>query len=415
MRKTAFYLAASLLAPAAQAYSVLTHEAIIDTAWEPGIKPLLLKRFPQASPDDLLKAHAFAYGGCIIQDMGYYPFGSRFFSDLTHYVRSGDFVVNLIRDAQDLDEYAFALGALAHYAADNEGHPLGVNPAVPLEYPKMRRKYGALATYEDDPTDHIRVEFGFDVLQVARGRYAPKAYHDFIGFEVSKPLLERAFGDTYSLEVKDVFKNLDLALGTYRHAVSGVIPAMTKAAWSTRKDELVKEQPGLTRRQFTYNLSKASYRKEWDRTYEQPGVGARVLGFFLRILPKVGPLKALKFKAPTPQAESYFEESFDQTMALYTKLLAETGGGQLQLVNRNFDTGQPIQPAKYRMADDAFAKLAEKLAEKEPAEVGSQVRQDILAYFNDPELPFGTKKDPKEWQKTLAAVNKLKGEAAATQ
>ncbi len=415
VRKAALCLAASLLVPAGQAYSVLTHEAIIDTAWEQNIKPLLLKRFPQASSDDLLQAHAYAYGGCIIQDMGYYPFGSRFFSDLTHYVRSGDFVVHLIRDSQDLNEFAFSLGALAHYAADNEGHPLAVNLAVPLEYPKLRRKFGARATYEEDPTAHIRVEFGFDVLQVARGRYAPKAYHDFIGFEVSKPLLERAFRDTYSLEMNDVFKNLDLALGTYRHAVSAVIPAMTKAAWSTRKDDLIKQQPGLTRRKFIYNLSKASYRKDWDRNYEEPGVGARVLGFFLRILPKVGPLKALKFKAPAPQAEADFEKSFDLTITLYTKLLADSGQGRLQLVNRNFDTGQPIEPAKYGMADNAFAKLAEKLSEKDPGAIDSRLRADILAYFKDPELPFGTKKDAKEWAKTLAALDKLKAETAATE
>src|SRR6266536_2356088 len=103
------------LAQTAPAYSVLTHEAIIDTTWKDDIAPLLLKRFPDATPDQLRKAHAYAYGGAIIQDMGYYPLGSKFFSDLTHYVSSGDFVLNLIAEAGDLNEYAFALGSLAHY------------------------------------------------------------------------------------------------------------------------------------------------------------------------------------------------------------------------------------------------------------------------------------------------------------
>src|SRR5579863_1152623 len=224
-----------LLCPALSSYSVLTHEAIIDTAWGQSIKPILLARFPNATPDDLREAHAYAYGGCILQDMGYYPFGSKFFSDLVHYVRSGDFVANLIRESQDLNEYAFALGALDHYAADNEGHSIAVNASVPIEYPKLRKKYGKTVTYADDPVAHIKVEFSFDALQVGRGAYAPQAYHDFIGFQVSKSLLERAFHDTYSLNLTDVFSDLDLALGTYRHTVSSLIPTMTKAAWHLKR------------------------------------------------------------------------------------------------------------------------------------------------------------------------------------
>src|SRR5512140_958536 len=124
----------------ASAYSVLTHEAIIDSTWDSAIRPLLLKRFPLATAEEVTQAHAYAYGGCIIQDLGYYPFGSKFFSDLTHYVRSGDFILAMLRESQDLDEYAFALGALAHYAADNNGHRMATNPSVPILYPKLRLK-----------------------------------------------------------------------------------------------------------------------------------------------------------------------------------------------------------------------------------------------------------------------------------
>src|ERR1700674_1281772 len=288
-------LSALLLCPALQAYSVLTHEAIIDTAWIQNIQPLLLKRFPNATPDDLTQAHAHAYGGCIIQDMGYYPFGSHFFSDLLHYVRTGDFVVNLVQESQTLDEYAFALGSLAHYAADTQGHSIAVNLSVPLVYPKLEKKFGHVITYADDVVSHLRVEFSFDVLQVARGNYAPQAYHDFIGFQVSKEVLERAFHDTYSLQLKDIFGSLDLALGTYRYMVSGLMPEMTRVAWSLKKKELQKSQPRITRRAFVYNMSKASYRKEWGKTYEQPGIGARLVSCLIRILPKIGPLKALSY------------------------------------------------------------------------------------------------------------------------
>jgi len=208
---TALSLLLVFSAPTASGYSVLTHEAIIDSTWDSAIRPLLLKRFPLATAEELTRAHAYAYGGCIIQDLGYYPFGNKFFSDLTHYVRSGDFIVNLVRDSQELNEYAFALGALSHYAADNHGHPMAVNRAVPLFYPKLGLKFGKLVTYADDPFSHGKTEFAFDVFQAAKGRYASAAYKSFIGFEVSKPLLERAFEDTYGIRLEKVFMNIDLA------------------------------------------------------------------------------------------------------------------------------------------------------------------------------------------------------------
>ncbi len=401
----AFALAAAL---PLHAYSVLTHEAIIDSAWEANIKPLLLKRFPASTPDDLRKAHAYAYGGCIIQDMGYYPFGSHFFSDLLHYVRSGDFVVNEIAASQDLDEYAFALGSLAHYAADNNGHAIAVNPSVGVEYPKLEAEYGRVVTYAENPTAHLRVEFGFDVLQVGRGNYAPQSYHDFIGFETSKDLLERAFLATYGIELKDVFKDLDLALATYRRAVSGVIPEMTKVAWALEKKQLMKANPSLNRRNFVYNLSRASYRREWKEKFQEPGIGARVIAFFIRILPKVGPLKAAKPKPPTPQTATWFEDSFDRTLDAYRGMLAQAAAGHVQLVNTNFDTGRPIQPATYTLADDAYAKLAVELTEHSAGSIDPKVRDNVLAYFHDPNLPFNGKKKPKDWARTLAAVDQLR-------
>src|ERR1017187_81621 len=210
------------------AYAVLAHEAIIDSAWDTNIRPLLLKRFPDATKEQLKEAHGYAYGGVIIQDMGYYPHGSHFFSDLTHYVRSGDFVLALLRDAKDIDGYAFALGALSHYAADNDGHLIGVNRAVPVLYPKLKKNYGNSVTYEKDPLAHIKTEFGFDVLEIAQGRFAPDSYHNFIGFGVSVPLLEQAFQETYGLDLKIVLSDEDKVLGSYRHDVSQLLPKATR-------------------------------------------------------------------------------------------------------------------------------------------------------------------------------------------
>jgi hypothetical protein len=366
-----------ILSQASLGYSVLTHQAIIDSAWEDSIKPLLLKRFPRTSPEQLREARAHSYGGAIIQDMGYYPFGSKLFTDLTHYVRSGEFIEALLTESRDLNEYAFALGALAHYTADSTGHPVGTNRAVPVVYPKMRAKYGSEVTYAEDPSSHIKLEFGFDVLQVARGQYAPEAYHDFIGFKVSKPVLERAFFKTYNLELKDVFGNLDLAIGTYRKTVSDIIPRMTKAAWEAKKDEIEKARPGITREKFLYNLSRADYEKEWGNQYDRPGVVSKTFAFLVRVLPKVGPLKALAFKMPTPEAERIFMESFNATLDGYRALLAQAKSGTLKLENKDFDTGRPTRAGEYKLADEAYANLLEKLASRNFQGVSPQLRENI--------------------------------------
>lgn len=369
-----------------RAYSVLTHEALIDRNWEREIKPLLLARFRTATEEQFKEARAYAYGGAIIQDMGYYPFGSKFFSNLAHYTRSGDFATALLRDAQDLNEYAFALGALAHYAADNEGHPAAVNRAVPLLYPKLRAKFGSNITYEDNPAAHLKTEFALDIVEVARGKYASESYHDFIGFKVSKPLLERAFSETYSIELKDQFRSLDLALGTYRYTVSKVIPELTATAWSTKKADIQKLQAGMTRRKFVYRMNSASYRKEWNQQYEKPGPGARFIAFMFHLLPKVGPFKALGFKEPTLEVEKLFESSFNDTMQRYHTLLGEVKENSLKLANDNFDTGKPTKLGDYRMADDTYAELLEHL-EKSKAGVSSELRTNILAFYGDSDAP----------------------------
>ena len=389
-------------------YSVLTHEEVVDLAWKDNFLPVLKKRFPTATDDDLKKAHAFAYGGSVMQDMGYYPFGNKFFSDLTHYVRSGDFIVNLLKEASDLNEYAFALGALAHYSADNSGHPT-INQVVALEFPKLAKKYGKEVTYEDNPKAHIRTEFGFDVTQVAKNRYTSDAYHDFIGFEISKPVLERAFLDTYAIPLSDVIKNEDMAFGTFRRAISKVIPEMTRVALTTRKKEIVAaETPNFRTRQFRYYLSRASYQKEWGRTYRQPGFGTRVLAFFFRFVPKIGPFKALDFKIPSKQTEYLYIASVDRTMENYAKLLQEAAAGRVQLTNTDFDTGHDTRAGEYGLTDKTYARLLDELAGHNFDQITHDLRANILAFYSDPNAPNATKKNPADWQKTEAEVEKLR-------
>lgn len=400
----------ALLALPASAYSVLTHETIIDAAWVQSIQPLLEARF-HPSPEELKRAHAYAYGGCIIQDAGYYPFGSKFFSDMAHYVRSGKFVLALLDSASNTDEYAFALGALAHYFADTHGHPLAVNPSVALLYPKLRRRYGAVMLYEQNPAAHMRTEFGFDVVQVAAGHYAPEAYRDFIGFEVAKPVLERAFVSVYGLELKDVFGSVDLALGTYRWAVSSIIPLTTKVAWEMKRDAITAAYPGITREKFLYNISRTDYERAWGREYRRPGIGARILAGVFRVLPKVGIFKPLAFRPPTPEAERLFMLSFNDTLAAYKRALSLLPQG-LTLVNLDLDTGQGTHPGEYELADRTYAQWLERLAAHHFKTVTPAIRADILRFYTSAGAA-AARRHSKRWQRALADLKALPDTAPA--
>jgi hypothetical protein len=352
----ALLLALFCSAQLAPAYSLLTHEQIVDITWQDGIRPALLARFPAATREQLRLAHAYAYGGSLIQDIGYYPFSDKFFTDLTHYVRSGDFVSNLIRESADLNEYAFALGSLAHYTSDISAHPF-INHAVALSFPQLKAKYGDRVTYVKDPKAHIRTEFGFDMVQIAKYRYTSDAYHDFIGFQVSKPVLERAVMRTYGLHLNEVLGPVDLAIGTFRRSVSLFIPAMTRIALVERRPELVKEDPNFNKKKFLYNLSRSEYERQWGKEYRRPSPIARLLAFVVRWVPKIGPLKALAFKNPTPETEDTYFKSVNQTVANCLKALHQVRDGNLNLQNMDCDTGEPCAAGEYLLTDRTYAQL----------------------------------------------------------
>ena len=391
------------------AYSVLTHQAIVDAAWEKNLKPVLLKHYPDATEEQLRKAHAHAYGGSIIQDMGYFPFGNPFFTDLVHYVRTGDFVENLITSSKTLDELAFSLGALAHYNADIYGHPIGTNRAVPIVYPKVKAKYGNTVTYADDPVSHIKTEFGFDVLQVARGNYAPENYRDFIGFEVAPEVLERAFLETYGIELKDVFVSLPLAIGTYRYTIRGLIPELTKAAWHAKKDEIMAANPDATHRKFVYRMRMARYHEQWGNCYDRPNLFTRFTASIIRVLPKIGPLKPLALVPPPPEAEKYFMESFNKTVDAYSvKLKQLESNPKPNLRNLQLDTGKPIAIGDYKLADETYEKLLLKNSDKDFKHMSTDLRENVIAFYKNEAKAREKAEDPKQWEKISEALVKLK-------
>ncbi len=351
-----------LLIPArpAAAYSVLSHEEVVDMAWLTTIVPMLKARFPNMTDADIVTAHSYAYGGSVIQDIGYYPFGNPYYSDLLHYVRTGDFVSSLIRESKDPNEYAFALGALAHYCGDVYGHP-AVNVATANEFPKDRKLFGHIVTYDNDKVAHLRTEFGFDVIQVAHGRYSQQNYRDFIGFQVSKTLLENAFQETYGVPMNSVMTHEDLAIATYRKAVSSIIPNMTAVAAKHYKKEIQAENPGYEKKKFIYRLHNTEFEKTYGKGYIHPGFGTRFLGFIVEHLPKIGPLKALKLSLPDADTQAIYLKSINTTVDNYKLSLAKVIPPQASVPGvptpaLPMKPAQPLDPAAVKAAASGQAK-----------------------------------------------------------
>lgn len=407
IRVSASILLCVLFVAPANAYSVLTHEELIDLLWDDSIRPLLLSRYPQTTPEELRQAHAYAYGGSVLQDLGYYPFGDHLFSDLTHYVRTGDFEKNMFLESTNVNELAFAVGTLAHYVSDIHGHPF-INRAVPIEYPKLRRKFGPVVTYDQARLEHLRTEFGFDVLQVARHRYPPQSFHDFIDFQVAKEQLERAFLRTYGVPLNSVLKREDLAIGTYRRAVSKVIPEMTKVALSSRGKQMAREIPNFNRKVFLYHISRADYEKTWGRDYTKPGPGARILAFLLRIVPKIGPFRGLSYQDPTPKTEDLYMQSVNQTVDALRKGLAQARRGEVSFAAFDLDTGVKSRAGEYDLADETFRELVRRLQKDQFAHTNAELRTAVLNYFTDFKPKLRNSSDSKRWAEDESALNLLK-------
>jgi hypothetical protein len=389
----------SVLARPAAAYSVLTHQAVIDSTWETCLVPLLHQHYPGATTGEMDEAKSYAYGGAIIQDMGYYPLGAEFFTDLTHYVRSGDFVRNLLDLARNRNEYAFALGALSHYVADNIGHPEGTNLIMPTVYPSLQAKYGAVVTYEKAPHRHTELEFSFDVVQVAAGRYRTQEYHKFIGFRVSKPVLERAFQQTYGLELGQVLFNIDVGIASFRFAVNQLLPAAARAAWHSQRKKIRQVSPRARRREYLYKTNKRKFEQEFGTEYEKPGFGARLMAKIINLLPKIGPLRTYAFKLPSAEGEAVFRKSYRAVLRGYCTLTHQQPKDTLASVplvpDTSLDTGQPTRPGSYNLADETYAEWLRELYQHHFENVPAAAKQHLLAYYADG-IPVATPEEEEE-------------------
>lgn len=397
---------------ASSAYSVVTHQAIIDLAWNDSIRPLLLSRFPRTTEEELLVAHAYAYGGCAIQDAGYYPFGNRFFSDLTHYVRTGDFVTSLFRNARDVNEYAFAVGALSHYVGDAIGHRDAINPATAIEYPKLAQKYGGTVTYEDASHPYVATEFSFDVDQTSRNRFAPDAYLRYVGLLVSRGLLERAFYETYGSELTRVLgRTTGAAIKSYRSSIRSFIPVFVKSEVVLHRGDFPRGDEAQSFALLRQHLEDVPYSPDWLSAYRAPGFGAHVLAVVIRILPPIGAISYLKIRGPNTRTEQMYFRSLERTIVIYDRRLDHLRllpAMPLYLANRDLDTGDWTTPGAYALTDQTYARLLHMITRRPGIVIPRDLKQDILDYYSVPDAPITTKRNHRKWAEVQADLAKLK-------
>jgi Zinc dependent phospholipase C len=370
--------------PGSSAYSVLTHEELIDLAWTDSIRPLLLAKFPGATEEQLREAHAYAYGGSAIQDLGYYPSGQQFFSDLTHYVRSGDFIVWLFRNAHTIDEYAFAIGALSHYLGDSIGHSRAINPATAVEFPSLAKKFGNSVTYDESPHGHIRTEFAFDVDELSNLEFAPPKYLEFIGFQVPRKFLEHAFFDTYGFDIHELLGRARPALRSYQTSVRRFIPAFAEAEVVLHRHQFPPPPDDETYRTFLERVKKTAYERHWANTYHGPGVRAHLLAALVFLVPKVGPASDLAIKIPNGDTLEWYLDSVNHTVDEFRGILDKlrtTRDATLALANVDLDTGVRVKREDYRLTDKTYVTLLERLTRKPDREIPKNLQKDIVDYL----------------------------------
>lgn len=385
------------------AYSVLTHEQIIDLTWTDSIQPLLLRRYPNLTAAQLREAHAYAYGGCVIQDLGYYPFGKPLFSDLLHYVRTGDFISALFRDAKSPDDVAFAIGALSHYLGDTIGHAEAINLAVGSEFPALAVKYGPNVNYAEGPHQHVRAEFAFDINEIAKHRLAPERYLNRIGFAIPVPLLARAFYDTYGLDIADILGHHRPTLRGYRYSVRTLLPRVAYAETLLHRKAMPADTPGPALDLLNQQIATLAAQDHWADYRGHAGFGTRLLAGFIFILPKIGPLSDLSVRGPTVQTEEDYVNSLNQTVDTMRQLLAHAGTN-IGLANKDLDTGDAIRPGTYRLCDLTYTDLLHQVARAPSTPIPFGLKRDLLAYFADPEKATYLRRDPAKFARMQAEL-----------
>ncbi|WP_052732926.1 zinc dependent phospholipase C family protein [Hymenobacter terrenus] len=363
----------------AAGFALLTHQAVVDSCWARAVVPALERSYPGASAAQLREARSYAYGGAMLHDLGYFPGSAVLFSDLTHYVRPGDFVRALQEEAHDRNELAFALGALAHYVADAYGHPEAANAVTSLVFPELNSPLGSLVTYAEAPDQHSQIEFAFDVAQLEAGYYRSEEFHEAIGTRVSRQALERAFQRTYGLPLAKVLPRVGPSLAVYRLFANQLLPAAARASLYLPSHQVRQLSP-TERRDYYARINTGRFRRRTRAQANRLSLGMHALVAVVHTLPRCGVASLLAFRPLSPAALATMRCGFGEALANYQTALADLNA---PLPNLNLDTGQPIHVADYPLADSTYAVWRRLLAQTtRKAGFWATVRQDLQRLFH---------------------------------
>ena len=387
-----------------RAFSVLAHQAIVDQNWKDQLVPLIRKRFPTVSEQDLKDARSYARAGSHLPDLGYFPFGSREFTDLLHYVRTGDFINRLIAEANTVDEYAFAFGVMAHYEGDTLGHPLATNLSVPKIFPKLEEQYGDTVTYAESPTSHLQTEFRFDILQIAHRHEIPDLFEHSIEFKVPKDFLNRVFKETYGLELSDLFTNFDVALTTYRWGFRTLIDEATGIAWQLYREDIDSLEPGVVEKDFLHVIPRGDFEKEFGNAFMSPGYFARFFGLLGNLVPNVGPLARLPYRPLPKDVRILYFRAFKEASLHYQQELAKVRDNRSDLPDLILDTGGADQAGVYPPADKAYAELLKHHEKDQFARVSPSLARIMMKHFENRDAALKFEESDSDRQETLSAL-----------
>lgn len=389
----------------ASAYGLSTHLLLVDLVWASDIRPLLVKSFPCQTEAVYDRARVYAYGGALVQDAGYYLGGQADLSDLTHYARSGDFVSNLFRNATDVDELAFALGALTHYVGDTIGHPDATNQSVPIAFPNLGLKYhSSVVTYEKDPKAHLQVEFGFDVNAAKLGRLRPPALMKDEHPDLSLQQLAFAYYQTYGLTDDLTYARAGLSARSYYGSTEGLLPfgTYTKANVAAFKPVHGTDEAGLQKL-----IDDVASREDWKSHRKHAGL-PRILG-----APLVLFVSKTYIRYPTTETQSKYDRSVVASVDRIREVIAsvhatpgdfvplwpadKAGDRGQPLPNFNLDTGEVEEPGVYEKSGDIHRKWLSRVSDpaskenrryappqKEPWSVPASAQRNLSTFFADP-------------------------------
>ena len=380
-RLAAFLIASSLLliVPAdGRAFSVTAHQGVVDQAWGLTLVPLIRQRFPNATDRELTEAHAYARGGSISPILVLSARESFVFrpAALRSHRRFRQPSVNW---GQLSGRICVRLGMLGHYEA-----PAGIRKRpifrCPSSIPSSSRNTATpspMRTHPRAPTNSIRC---------AAGRSSQRntdLFEHSIDFKVPRDALERAFAETYGLQLNDLFDNYDIAIYTYRWGFRTIINEGTGIAWALYRKDIESNEPGVTSKEFVREISRGDFERQFGKAFLEPGYLPRFVGFLGTLVPDVGPLKRLPFKPLPDSVQKLYFRAYRHASERYVHEVAAICANKAWLENINLDTGRADKSGEYAPADEAWVDLLELHDKSHFANVRDDLASDFRAHFRD--------------------------------